>query len=216
MKIVIVGCGRVGSMLANMLSSEGHEISIIDKNPLSFARLGKSFKGDAIEGSGFDKKILEKAGIERSDAFASVTNGDNTNIVSALVAKRKYRVPIVITRIYDPARAEIYRRLGLTTISSTTWGATTIKDMILHPGLLEKITLGSGEAKIIEVTALHQLIGHSIAELSIPSEISVIAIIRAGKAFIPTAGTRLEEGDILYIVVLSSASPKLKKMLEVA
>ena len=213
MKIVIVGCGRVGSMLADLLSAEGHEVSIIDKNPVAFSRLGKTFRGEKIEGIGFDKKTLEKAGIERADAFSSVTNGDNTNIVSALIAKRKYRVPIVITRIYDPARAEIYRRLGLATISSTTWGASTIKDLILHPGLTDKLTLGSGEAKIIEVPAPPQILGRTIADLSIPSEITVCALIRGGKAFIPTAGTRLEEQDILYLVVLSSAMPKLKKML---
>ncbi|MCL4378280.1 MAG: TrkA family potassium uptake protein, partial [Actinobacteria bacterium] len=111
MQIVIMGCGRVGAQLANLLSVDGHKVSIIDQDPKSFKRLGKSFKGEKITGFGYDKGVLEKAGIDHADAFASVTQGDNRNIVGALVAKREYRVPIVVARIYDPVRAIVYNKL---------------------------------------------------------------------------------------------------------
>jgi len=213
MKIVIVGCGRVGSTLAGMLSVEGHSVSIIDKNPAAFSRLPKNFSGKIIEGIGFDKKTLEEAGIKHADAFTSVTNGDNSNIISALIAHKKYRVPYVVARIYDPSRTEIYRRLGITTISSTIWGANTIKDLILHPGIVDKTTMGSGEVKLIEIEAPQRIVGHTVSELTIPSELAVASIVRGGKAFLPSSATRFEKEDLIYLLVLSSAMSKLKDMI---
>src|SRR5665647_295064 len=113
MKIIIAGCGRVGATIATKLSLEGHEISIIDKNTEAFESLGKNFKGQTIKGMAFDGDALKKAGIERADAFLSVTSGDNSNVVSATIAKDVYRVPKIVARIYDPRRAEIYRKFGI-------------------------------------------------------------------------------------------------------
>jgi trk system potassium uptake protein TrkA len=132
MKIVIMGCGRVGSQLANLLSLDGHSVSIIDLDAGSFKRLAKNFKGEKITGFGYDRDTLEKAGIESADAFASVTAGDNRNIIGALIANREYRVPIVVARIYDPVRAVVYNKLGIATISPTSWGANKIKELICH------------------------------------------------------------------------------------
>ncbi len=120
MKIIIVGCGRVGAQLAEMLSQEGHEVAIIDKDPTSARRLGKAFQGHFIPGVGFDRDVLLKAGIDHTDGFASVTSGDNTNIVAALAARDHFHVPRIVARIADPRRAEIYRRFGIPTISPTT------------------------------------------------------------------------------------------------
>lgn len=133
MHIIIVGCGRVGAQLAQILSLEGHNIVVIDKNPTSFKRLGTDFNGITIAGVGFDSEILKRAGIERADALAAVTNGDNSNIMVSEIAKKIYNVPRVITRIYDPLRADIYKKFGLNTI-----GTTTIVAQIFRSALLKK------------------------------------------------------------------------------
>jgi trk system potassium uptake protein TrkA len=213
MQIVILGCGRVGSQLANLLSAENHNVTVIDNNPKAFRRLGKSFKGNTVTGFGFDKEILEKAGIEHSDAFASVTQGDNRNIVSALIAKREYRVPIVVARIYDPLRALAYQKLGIATISPTTWGANKIKEIICHFDILSQLSLGSGEVEIVEAEINANLAGFTSDKINVPGEIIVISITRLGRAFIPVVGTVMEQGDLLHIVVASTSIPQLKRIL---
>ena len=130
-KVVILGCGRVGSTLARLLDSEGHQIAIIDKDSDAFRRLGSEFRGTMVVGTGIDEDVLRRAGIEEADAFAALTNGDNTNVMAAQIAKLVFKVPKVVTRIYDPIREETYRGLGLETISPTTLGARLSHDMIL-------------------------------------------------------------------------------------
>lgn len=216
MHIVIMGCGRVGSRLAKVLTLEGHEIAVIDKDPAAFKRLGKTFKGQAVEGIGFDRDVLKKAGIERSDAFIAVTNGDNHNVVGALVAKNKFRVPKVVARIYDPAKEKLYQHLGIQTISSTAWAANKIKNLICHIELIRHFSFGNGEVEIVEGEISPQLVGRSVNDLNIPGEITVVAIVRFGRAFIPTSGTVFQEKDGVQIVVETAALPKLKKMLHLA
>jgi trk system potassium uptake protein TrkA len=191
----------------------GHDVAIIDRDPEAFRRLGPAFRGQAIEGIGFDREVLVRAGIERADGFASVTNGDNTNIVSARTARYVFRVPMVVTRIYDPRRAEIYRRLGIQTISPTDWGAYRIAEMLLHPGLASQVTMGHGEVTLVEYVASEHLSGHRVAELNVPGEIIVSAIVRDGQAAIPTPGTRFRTGDLLYITVDTAVMSRLKDML---
>lgn len=213
MKIIILGCGRVGSSLANILSLEGHDIVTIDKNSEVFKRLGKTFKGISIVGHGFDKAVLEKAGIEHCDAFVSVTSGDNTNIVSARVARDEYRVPKVIARIYDPVRAKIYRNLGIITVSPVTWAANKIKDLLIHPEQATQLTFGSGEVEIMRVEIPHHIIGKDVQTITIPGQIQVIVITRLGKAFIPSLGTVFEEGDVARLIVARSALSQLDKFI---
>ncbi|MCL5263828.1 MAG: TrkA family potassium uptake protein [Chloroflexi bacterium] len=130
MRVIILGCGRVGSKLATTLDSEGHEVIIIDLNADQFRRLGSEFKGTAMVGTGIDEDVLLRAGIEQADAFVAVTNGDNTNIMSSEIARAIFNVPKVITRIYDPVRQETYRGLGLETICPTIIGAKAIKNVL--------------------------------------------------------------------------------------
>src|SRR3989339_1496879 len=132
MYVIIVGCGRVGSELAKLLSSEGHNVVVIDKSPKSFDRLGRTFNGVTLVGNGFDVELLKSAGIAQADAFCSVTNGDNTNLVSAQVAKKIFKVPKVIARVYDPQRAHIYAALGLDIISGTILFAAMLRDKIIE------------------------------------------------------------------------------------
>lgn len=132
MNVVILGCGRVGSGLAKMLSEEGQDVAVIDKNRDSFRRLGTDFKGKTIGGMGIDQDILKKAGIEKADVFVAATNGDNTNAMSSQIAQEIFNVPIVITRIYDPLREQTFKELGLNTICPTTIGIALMKNMILN------------------------------------------------------------------------------------
>ena len=213
MEIVIMGCGRVGAQLANLLSIDGHKVSIIDMDTKSFSRLGRSFKGEKILGFGFDKEVLEKAGIEHADAFTSVTQGDNRNIIGALVAKREYNVPIVVARIYDPIRALVYNKLGITTISPTSWGANKIKELICHSDVSSQLSLGNGEVEIIEVEVKSNLVGFASDKINVPGEIMVVSITRLGRASVPVVGTVMNEGDLLHIAVASTAIPQLKRIL---
>ena len=129
-----MGCGRVGSTLARSLEDRNHTVSVIDSNPDAFRRLGPSFNGDKITGYGFDQAVLTKAGIQRADAFAAVSSGDNSNIIAARVARETFGIQQVVARIYDPGRAEVYQRLGITTVATVKWTADQVLRRILPAG----------------------------------------------------------------------------------
>lgn len=212
MYIVIMGAGRVGTRLAKVLTLEGHKVALIDKDPKAFRRIGET-EVKKVEGIGFDLDVLNEAGIENADAFIAVTNGDNSNIVGSLIAKNKFRVPKVIARIYDPLRERLYQTLGIQTISSTSWAANKIKNMLLHAETVRHMSFGNGEVEVVEAEVLPQLAGKKITDLTVPGEIDVIAIIRYGKSFVPTTGTVLQEKDGIAFTVTSTAIPTLKKLL---
>ena len=130
MKILILGCGRVGSALATLMSRENHDVRIVDRDSSAFRRLGSDFAGTRVVGIGIDEDVLRRAGVHEADAFVSVTPGDNTNIMAAQIAKEKFGVPTVIARIYDPIRAEAYSKMGITTFCSTVVGAGIVKDLV--------------------------------------------------------------------------------------
>lgn len=213
MRVVVVGCGRVGSLLASLLAQDGHQVAIVDRNPAAFGRLAPSFAGRTIVGDAFDLGTLQAAEIERADAFATVTAGDNTNYVLAAMARRRFRVPRVVARIYDPIRADIYRRLGVPTISSTTWGANKIRDLLLYVGLTSVLTIANAEVEVVEVGVGPDLAGFEVKSLSVPEEIQVIAIVRGGRAFIPSPLAVFNAGDLLYVAVAAGAKERLESML---
>lgn len=213
MQVIIVGCGRVGASLAMLLSADGHEVVIIDRDPGAFKRLGKGFTGTALEGDAFDRDVLRRAGMDRADAFASVTAGDNTNYVLAAMARNRFKVPRVVTRIYDPLRADIYRRFGVQTISSTVWGANRIRELLTHIGLTSLLSIGNGEVEIVEAEVNPLLAGHPIKDLTIAGEAHIVSMVRDGRAFIPTPETALVKGDRVLVAVLAAALPKIERML---
>jgi trk system potassium uptake protein TrkA len=213
MRIIIVGCGRVGSELANALSAERHEVVIIDRSPLSFGRLSRDFSGRMLTGVGFDREVLQKADIEGADALAATTDSDNVNIVVAVTAKETFKVPHVVARIYDPQAAEIYRREGIPTVTPTLMAANTMKTMISHPRLAKLATCGSGEVEFITIQVPKGLAGRTVQDLIIPGESLVSALVRRGQASIPTADTRLEAEDELHVAVAAKALPKFDKLL---
>ena len=213
MRVIIVGCGRVGSALANALSAERHEVVVIDRNPLSFGRLSREFNGRMLTGVGFDRDTLQNADTEGAQALAATTDSDNVNIVVALTAKETFKVPHVVARIYDPQAAEIYRREGIPTVTPTVWAANTMKMMIVHPPLASLSTCGSGEVQFLTVEVPSPLAGRTVQDLTLPGEALVGAVVRRGQAMIASTNTRLEAGDVLHITAAVSAIPKLEKLL---
>jgi trk system potassium uptake protein TrkA len=200
MYVIIVGCGRVGSQLAKLLSNEGHNVVVIDNNPASFDRLGGTFNGLTMVGNGFDLELLKQVGIEKADCLCAVTNGDNTNLISAQVAKKIFKVPKVLARVYDPQRAHIYAALGLDIISGTTLFASMLRDKIIESRftsyLIETKDLG-----VIEIEAKNKLVGKTIQEINVPGEFLVVAIRRLQGVIIPEPQTVLKAKDILMGVV---------------
>lgn len=213
MNIIVAGCGRLGAQLAQLLDSDGNNVTVIDRDSSTFNNFKPIFKGKFIEGISFDKNTLIKAGVESADALASTTNGDNTNIVTALIAKKKFKVPTIIARIYDPIRAEIYRKMGISTVSPTLWGANSMKDLICHPDLFRVSTFGNGEVEIIETEASIFMEGRCVRDVSIQSELSVVSIVRNGTAIIPTMNTTFLKGDKIFLAVSAFGKTKVKQMI---
>ncbi|HEX7973279.1 MAG TPA: NAD-binding protein [Anaerolineales bacterium] len=213
MKAIIMGCGRVGEQVARLMSDEGHNIVVIDYDANALARLKPTFKGRTVKGVGFDRNVLLEAGIQEADSFAATSSSDNANIVAARIARIVFHVPQVIARLYDPRRAEIYRRLGLLTISSTTWGAERIRELLLHPDLDPVVSFGSGEVSMVELEVPSQLVGRRVKDLNISGEVAVTAITRQGKAFIPILGTDFLAGDLLHLTILASSMDRFKELL---
>lgn len=209
MKVIIMGCGRVGEQLARTLTDEGHEISIIDKEEAALERLGPFFKGQRIRGIGFDQDVLLKAGIEQAGAFAATSASDNANIIAARIARNIFQVPRVVARLYAPHRAEIYRRLGLVTISSVDWGAERIRELLLHQELDPVFTFGRGEVALLKLELSAAFIGRAVKDLTVPGEIQVVAITRESAAFVPTMGTVFQAGDTVHLAVLATAMERL-------
>jgi trk system potassium uptake protein len=214
MHVVIGGYGRVGRFLARMLEFEGHSVSVIDHDPMVFeCEDGEEIMGQKFVGPVFDRDVLEDAGIRDADCFAAVTSGDNSNIVAARTAKEYFRVPRVIARIYDPRRAEIYRGLGISTIASVTWTSTRLLDMVTHPDLHSEYQYGNAEVEMMEFEVPAGLIGKSRADLDVPAEIAVSAVVRGGSAILPDGGLTFESGDTLFVNVLRESAGKLERLL---
>ncbi len=211
MFIIIVGCGRVGSELAKLLSSEGHNVVIIDKNRSSFDRLGNTFNGLVLLGNGFNLALLKQAGIEKADAFCAVTNGDNTNLVCAQVAKKIFHVPKVFIRVYDPSRAYIYAALGFDIISGTILLAAMLRDKIVE-SRFSSYLIETKELGVIEIEVKNSLIGKKIKQVNISQEFLVVAIRRLSGVIIPEPDTVLKDRDVLMAVVKVASLTKIREM----
>jgi trk system potassium uptake protein len=213
MYVVIVGCGRVGSELAKILSNEGHNVVIIDRNPVSFDRLGAAFNGLTVVGSGFDLEILRQVGIEKADAFCAVTNGDNTNLIAAQVAKKIFKIPKVIARVYDPQRAHIYTALGLDIISGTILFASMLRDKIIE-SRFSSYLIETKELGVLEIEVKDDLIGKTIKDVNIPKEFMVVAIRRMDGVNIPESSTPLKAKDVLMAVVKVNSLQKVREKFQ--
>ena len=213
MKIVVMGCGRVGSQVSQLLVRLGHEVTVIDHDTNAFARLGPDFKGRIVRGIGFDQDTLLEAGVETAEAFVAASSSDNANIVAARIARNIFRVPRVVARLYDPLRAEIYQRLGLTTISTTGWGAERIVEVVTHTDLDVIHVFRDGGTSLIRVEIPARLKEYQVLQMNIPGEVMVVAITRNDQTFIPVSGTEFHEGDIAYLTVIPSSMNRLEQLL---
>jgi trk system potassium uptake protein TrkA len=213
MKIIIMGCGRVGLQVSHLLIRQGHEVTVIDHDANALARLGADFKGKVVRGVGFDRNILLEAGVETAEGFVAASSSDNANIVAARTARTIFHVPRVVARLYDPVRAEVYQRLGLTTISSTSWGAEKIVEVVTHTDLDVLQVFSDSGTSMVRIESPARLIGHRVSQLNIPGELSVTAITRDSHTFIPVSGTEFQDGDVIYLAVIPSAMERLEGLL---
>ena len=216
MKIIIVGCGRLGSGLARALSENGHAITVIDMDPLAFELLSSSFKGQKITGVGFDRDVLVEAGIERADALAAVTSSDEANAVIARVASQVFRVPRVVAQLNDQRKTEVYNRLGLQTIDSTAWGINRAAELLCFSPLNTVLSIGSGGVDIVETEVPTLMTGRKVRDMTVTGEIVVIAISRSNKTFLPSLDTLFQERDIIHIAVMASSRNRLRGLLGLA
>lgn len=215
MHVVIVGCGRVGSTLGRELVSAGHTVAVVDRKAEAFSRLGESFTGQKIMGIGFDRDVLIEAGIQKAGALAAVTNGDNSNILIARVAREEFGIERVVARIYDPKRAEIYERLGIATVATVKWTSERILRRILPDLPAVEWTDPSAKVVLVERELPKAIVGTRV--LSLDSAIArVVAIRRLGTAIIPTADTVVQDGDVAYVAAEIKSLETFDKSLVVA
>jgi K+ transport systems, NAD-binding component len=213
MKVIIVGCGKLGSGLALNLLEKGHTVTVIDTDETAFSQLGRDFKGKTIVGIGFDRGILEKAGIKVADAVVACSKSDEVNALIGRISRNIYKVPRVISRLYDPRKAEIYRSLGLQTISTTTWGVKRATEMLSYSQLDSVLTLGDSDVELVRIDTPELLVGKKVVDISTIGEFQVMAISRQNKTFLPTLGTEFQKNDVIYIAVLASSAKRLKSLL---
>jgi trk system potassium uptake protein TrkA len=210
---VVIGCGRVGSLLATTLSGEGHDVVVIDRDGGAFASLGSEFNGETVVGTGIDEDILRRAGIDEADACAAVTNDDNTNIMAAQVAKHIFQVPKVVARIYEPAREDTYHQLGLETISTTHLGVTVIRNLITTNGIRRRGAVGAGETEMVETAVREALAGKTVAEAEIAGTFRIAAVVREGRSAVAEPGLVLATGDVVVAAVCAKALKQVKARL---
>jgi trk/ktr system potassium uptake protein len=196
-----MGCGRVGSTLARSLEDRDHDVSVIDSHPDAFRRLGPSFNGTKVTGIGFDQDVLERAGIEKADAFAAVSSGDNSNIIAARVARETFGIQQVVARIYDPGRAEVYQRLGITTVATVKWTADQVLRRLLPAGAEPDFRDPSGTIRVDHVPVNDVWVGQRTVKLQEESRSRIAWIDRLGEGMLPDRETVIQEGDLLHLVM---------------
>ena len=209
-----MGCGRVGSTLARSLEDRSHTVSVIDSNPDAFRRLGPSFNGSKITGYGFDQEVLAKAGIEDADAFAAVSSGDNSNIIAARVARETFGIQQVVARIYDPGRAEVYQRLGITTVATVKWTADQILRRIQPAGAEPDFRDPSGTVRLDQILVTEAWVGQRTVRFQDQSGSRIAWIDRLGEGMLPTRESVLQEGDLLHLVMREENADKVYSVIK--
>ena len=211
--VVVMGSGRVGIATSMALTQRGHSVAIIDKRVEAFERLPPGFSARTIVGVGFDRAVLEEAGIQQADAFIAVSSGDNSNIVSARIAREHYHVPKVVARIYDPRRAQIYERLNIPTVASVAWSVQQIEFLLFHGREELKEAFGGGNLLDYRLVIPDHLIGKPISAVQIPGTILVAGIERGGTGFVPVQSSTFQQGDIAHFVLTKDSMDKLDALL---
>jgi len=213
MHVIVVGCGRVGSELGISLEHSGHTVAIIDKNKNAFRRLPEEWGGRTVTGYGYDRDHLEEAGIKEAGALAAVTSGDNSNVLTARIARENYQIANVVARIYDPRRAVIYQRLGIPTVATVTWTTDQVMRRLFPEQSVTDWTDPSGTVSLLERSLPPEWAGRSLAALSEGDRFRLVSLMRAGQARIATPDLVGQEGDVLMLVVHREARQDLDNRL---
>jgi len=208
-----MGCGRVGSTLARSLQDRNHTVSVIDSNPEAFRRLGPWFNGTKVTGIGFDQHVLDEAGIEKADAFAAVSSGDNSNIIAARVARETFGIQQVVARIYDPGRAEVYQRLGITTVATVKWTADQVLRRILPTGAEPDFRDPSGTVRLDQVPASEVWVGQRTVKFQEQTRSRIAWIDRLGEGMLPKRDSVIQEGDLLHLVMREENAGRVYSVL---
>lgn len=213
MHVVIMGCGRVGSTLARTLEKRGHTVSVIDQNADAFRRLSPNFSGRTINGVGFDRDILTEAGTGEAGAFAAVSNGDNSNILAARVARENFGVENVVARIYDPGRAEVYQRLGIPTVATVRWTADQMMRRMLPSGSEPEWRDPSGTVRLAEVHVHSGWVGRLALDIEKATGTRIAFLTRLGEGLLPRADTVIQEGDLVHVLMLERDAAAIESQL---
>lgn len=211
-----MGCGRVGATLAHSLESRGYSVAIIDQNPDAFRRLPAGFEGRTVPGVGYDRDVLEEAGIERAEAFAAVSSGDNSNIIAARVARETFGVENVVARIYDPGRAEVYQRLGIPTVATVRWTADQMLRRLLPEGAETEWIDPSGTIRLAEVHVTSDWVGRRVSALEEASGARVAFLSRFGEGVVPTQDTMVQEGDLVHVIMRLADTERVSEVFQAA
>lgn len=212
MNVIVVGCGRVGSQLATLLSVEGHNVVVIDRDAEAFKRLGSTFNGVTIKGLGFDEDVLEEAGIRDCDSFAAVTNLDNTNLMAAEVARKIFGVGHVVARLYNPVRERTYQQLGLDYVCGTTLVAETLLDKIMagHGHHVASV----GDVEVIQFKTSSAVEGKRLSDIEIARRFRIAIVARGDSMFVPEPDSILHAGDVVVASIKDEAFPKIQRYME--
>jgi trk system potassium uptake protein TrkA len=210
--IVVLGCGRVGSTLAHHLERLDHTVAVIDQEPTAFRRLGASFTGRTVPGLGFDRDTLIAAGIEQAGAFAAVSNGDNSNIIAARVARETFGVGKVVARIYDAGRAEVYERLGIPTVATVPWTANRLLKTLLGAGVDEEWRDPSGRVVLLHVVPSPGWVGTKVAQFEAATGTRVCLVSRFGRGELPTPGMLMQSGDELHVTATDELADVVRRV----
>jgi trk system potassium uptake protein TrkA len=212
--VIVVGCGRVGSELAINLDQEGHSVAVIDKNRNAFRRLPERWSGRAVHGFGFDRDHLEQAGVKEAQALAAVTSGDNSNVLTARIARETFQIPYVVARIYDPRRAVIYQKLGIQTVATVTWTTEQVTRRLFPEKSHTDWTDAGGQLSLIEIDLPPAWAGHKLAQLSQDGGYRLMAVTRGGAAQFAEPGLVGQEGDVLHVLVAKDSVDDLERHLK--
>jgi trk system potassium uptake protein len=213
MRYLIVGCGRVGSALAKLLDADGHEVIVVDENPTAFKRLGANFRGHVVVGTGIDYDVLKRAGAATADGFVAVTDGDNRNIMAALIAQRMFKIDRVVCRIYDPPRGQMYRELGIQTVVPTTVGAKLIRDTLMQAPWDPVHSFDFGKVTSLSATISAADAGKRVADIERPGRIRVAAVLRGSTGVVVASNDFvLEAGDQINAIVAPEAISEFAQM----
>jgi trk system potassium uptake protein len=213
MNSLVIGCGRVGAGIARELDGRRHDVVVIDPDEGALERLGEGFRGRKVVGSALDQRVLLDAGIDHSDAVTVVTGDDALNAAVALLARRRFQVPTVVARVYDPRTAVIHQRLGIRAVSPVTWGIQRIAELAAGSHLTAALTLGAGDVELVEVTIPPVLDRRPLDELEVPGEIAVVAVTHHGRTRLRAEGVQLRTGDLVHVAVTVASHARLATLL---